>query len=192
MTEKPTPEQSVQRAMEILNEGASSPVERAVVQKEFVRVQEIKRGPRGNYSASLRYGYEPTLKQRDAAKKAAVGLKRILAILGPVARFPLSLTEYDLAWLENMQRDLQIIGDIKLHGSRFDDRPLCTIPVVVGLLKAAGKEWETTRDKDADQLAAALWGEPDKSFQEHLLRYSHLPAVSRERAEKMGAVPALP
>jgi hypothetical protein len=191
-----SPEQNVQLAMEILNKGASSRVERVVVQKAFDYVQQIKRGPKHIYGPRLRYG-ALTLDQRNAAKKAAKHLKRALTTLETwpgylegVAGYDLSISQYDLAWLENMQRDLQIVGNVKLQGSSFDDRPLRAVQVAVGLLKAAGKDvWTTTRDKDADQLAAALWGEPDKDFQEWLLRFSHLPAVRRERAKKRVAVP---
>ena len=182
-----SPEQAsrnVERAMEILNKGASSPVERDVVQKAFDHVQKIKRGSKGKYSASLRYEHALTLHQRDAAKEAAKKLKQALTILEPVAGcWQLNLEKYDLALLENIQRDLQIIGNNKLHGSKFDDRPLRAVKEAVGLLKAVGKGWTTERDKDADTLTAALWGEPDKDFQEYLRRYNNLRRGSRRDAQ---------
>jgi hypothetical protein len=171
----------IRDAMQILNVGTISPVERAVVEKAFDSVQKIKGGPKGKFGRNRRYN-ELTAEKRDLAKDAARHLKQALTILETwpalfrLAGMPLSISEHDLVSLDTLLRDLQIIGNKKLHGDKFDDRPLSAIPVVVRLLKAAGKCWSATRNGTTDKLAAILWGKPGKSFEEHLLRYKRLSA----------------
>jgi hypothetical protein len=203
----------VQLAMEILG----SATDRAMVEKAVKKVQHWKaETKKEDWTPNLRYGYALKVEQRDAAKSGAAAIERVLTALKPVRNsflFELQFAtavhsetsdddtaddnqlDANLAALERLQRHLQTIADSKVrHGSRSDPRRLLAVQEAVMLLEAAGKSWTTTRHGEADQLAAALWGEPDADFQEHLRAYRRLCSrrqaarASRERPKKSVAV----